>query len=88
MTKNKKTLLLFAISCFSMLLISCTFEEKFIKENNNSKNYQLFEKKFSDIITEKEFKNSFSKVAKPNFKGSSKQSWNSNMVLKLTKLQL
>ena len=55
-----------------MLLISCTFEEKFIKENNNSKNYQLFEKKFSDIITEKEFKNSFSKVAKPNFKGSSK----------------
>jgi hypothetical protein len=72
MTKHKKSILLFAISCFSMLLISCTFEEKFINENNNSKNYQLFEKKFSDIIKEKEFKKSFSKVAKPNFNGSSK----------------
>jgi hypothetical protein len=61
MTKHKKSILLFAISCFSMLLISCTFEEKFINENNNSKNYQLFEKKFSDIIKEKEFKNPFQK---------------------------
>ena len=72
MRKNKERMLLFLITCLSIVQISCTFEEKYITENNNSKNYQLFEKKFSDIIKEKEFKKSFSKVAKPNFNGSSK----------------
>lgn len=72
MRKHKERMLLFLITCLSIVQISCTFEEKYITENNNSKNYQLFEKKFSDIIKEKEFKKSFSKVAKPNFNGSSK----------------
>jgi hypothetical protein len=59
--KLKNSLLLFL---FGMFFVSCELQEEAIKENERNENFKFSQKKFEELMTNKNFKSSFDKLQK------------------------